>query len=112
MHKLPDSSHTNTDITPLHHSLDLNICLLQFVLLQLEDVKSCPFPIAVAEALPPAKLMYTQERSDPEAQSCQREKRDNLFYWETFAASIREALVEDFSFALCLQTHARFHCSQ
>lgn len=45
MHKLPNSSHTNTDITPLLCSLGLNIYLLQFVLLQ-----RTAFPAPMGEA--------------------------------------------------------------
>lgn len=50
VHKLPNSSHTNTDITPLHCSLGLNIHLLQFVLLQQGGAKICPSPAPMAEA--------------------------------------------------------------
>lgn len=54
MHKLPNSSHTNTDITPLLCSLGLNIYLLQFVLLH-QGGAGTAFPQPPREKLLPSQ---------------------------------------------------------
>lgn len=73
MHKLLNSSHTNTDITPLLCSLSLNIYLLQFILeIATGRCKELPFPSPMGEAAAFSK-----------ASTYPGESGDNPFHRET-----------------------------